>query len=109
MGKFDETSSYSIENEAAAETTQMIESLPLTKVLERPAPDPVSHPPHYGGAANPYEAIKVIEAWELGFSLGNALKYICRAGRKRRSTQIEDLKKARWYLDAEIAKLEGNK
>jgi hypothetical protein len=40
--------------------------------------DPINHPPHYGGDST-YEAIKVIEAWGLGFSLGNALKYICRA------------------------------
>ena len=36
----------------------------------------VDHPPHYGGADNPYEAIKVIEAWSLGFCLGNTVKYI---------------------------------
>ena len=62
--------------------------------------DPVNHPLHYGGADNPYEAIKVIEAWGLGFALGNAVKYIARAGKKG-STQ-EDLKKARWYLEREI-------
>ncbi len=62
--------------------------------------DPVNHPKHYGGADNPYEAIKVIEAWDLGFCLGNAVKYIARAGKK--SSRIEDLKKARWYLTREI-------
>ncbi len=36
----------------------------------------VNHPTHYGGENNPYEAIKVIDAWELGFSLGNTVKYI---------------------------------
>ena len=36
----------------------------------------VEHPAHYGGADNPYEAIKVIEAWGLGFCLGNTIKYI---------------------------------
>ena len=40
--------------------------------------DPVNHPAHYGGEDDPYEAIKVIEAWELGFHLGNTLKYIRR-------------------------------
>ena len=64
----------------------------------------VNHPAHYGGAENPYEAIKVIEAWNLGFCLGNAVKYISRAGKKDAIAQ--DLKKARWYLDREIAKLE---
>lgn len=61
----------------------------------------VDHPPHYGGADNPYEAIKVIEAWTLGFHLGNAVKYISRAGKKN-GDACEDLRKARWYLDREI-------
>ena len=60
----------------------------------------VNHPPHYGGADNPYEAIKVIEAWELGFHLGNAVKYICRAGKK--GVALEDLRKAAWYLNREV-------
>ncbi len=63
--------------------------------------DPVDHPPHYGGAENPYEAIKVIEAWGLGFVLGNAIKYVARAGKK--GSRLEDLKKAAWYLAREIA------
>lgn len=65
--------------------------------------DPVNHPPHYGGDTT-YETIKVIEAWALGFCLGNAVKYISRAGHK--GDALEDLRKARWYLDREIAKLE---
>lgn len=64
----------------------------------------VNHPAHYGGADNPYEAIKVIEAWGLGFCLGNTVKYISRAGKKGDAT--EDLKKARWYLDREIQRRE---
>lgn len=69
----------------------------------------VNHPPHYGGADNPYEAIKVIEAWELDFCLGNTVKYICRAGRKIQTpkSELEDLKKARWYLDRRIEQLEA--
>lgn len=62
--------------------------------------DPVNNPAHYGGADNPYEAIKVIDAWRLSFCLGNVVKYIARAGKK--NERIEDLKKARWYLDHEI-------
>ena len=42
----------------------------------------VEHPEHYGGKDNLYEAIKVIDAWGLGFSLGNTVKYISRAGKK---------------------------
>jgi len=66
----------------------------------------VDHPQHYGGKDNPYEAIKVIDAWSLGFCLGNVLKYICRLGKKSTSDYLTDLKKARWYLDHEIEKLE---
>jgi len=64
--------------------------------------DPVDHPQHYGGADNPYEAIKVIEAWELGFLLGNTVKYISRAGKKAPDKEIEDLEKAAWYLQRRI-------
>ncbi len=65
----------------------------------------VDHPSHYGGDTV-YEAIKVIEAWDLGFCLGNVVKYISRAGKKTKLSYIEDLKKARWYLDREISRLE---
>lgn len=60
----------------------------------------IDHPSHYGGKDNVYEAIKVIEAWELGFCLGNTVKYIARAGKK--GDRVEDLKKALWYLQREI-------
>ncbi len=66
----------------------------------------VSHPAHYGGDT-PYEAINVIEAWGLGFCLGNTVKYISRAGKKPGTDAVTDLEKARWYLDAEIARLKG--
>ena len=49
----------------------------------------VNHPQHYGGEDNPYEAIKVIDAWELGFSLGNTVKYISRAGKKGKDKELE--------------------
>jgi hypothetical protein len=62
----------------------------------------VEHPTYYGGPDDPYEAIKVIEAWGMGFNLGNALKYICRAGKKDPAKVVEDLKKAAFYLDREI-------
>lgn len=68
----------------------------------------VDHPAHYGGEGNPYEAIKVIEALDLGpgFCLGNALKYIMRAGKKDPATEVEDLRKAIWYLERRIQQLE---
>jgi hypothetical protein len=67
----------------------------------------INHPEHYGGD-NTYEAIKVIEAWDLDFSLGNTIKYISRAGKKDKAKEIEDLKKALWYLDRKIKTLKIN-
>jgi hypothetical protein len=64
----------------------------------------VNHPPHYGGEDNQYEAIKVIEAWQLDFCLGNALKYISRAGKK--NDIVEDLQKAIWYIERKISQYE---
>jgi hypothetical protein len=58
----------------------------------------VNHPAHYGGEDNPYETIKVIDAWDLNFYTGNAVKYISRAGKKNPVKKIEDLDKAIWYL-----------
>jgi hypothetical protein len=69
----------------------------------------VDHPKHYGGKDDPYEAIKVIEAWELNFHIGNAVKYIARAGKKDPNTHIQDLEKALWYIDREIANLIAKK
>lgn len=67
----------------------------------------VDHPRHYGGKDNPYEAIKVIEAWGLCFCLGNVVKYISRAGKKTHGANfLQDLKKARWYLDRAIQQIE---
>lgn len=80
-----------------------LNSLPEVKSK---AEQSVDHPAHYGGADNTYEAIKVIEAWELGFNLGNVVKYISRAGKK--GSKLEDLKKAQWYLNREIRKNESN-
>lgn len=71
-----------------------------------PGEEKVNHPSHYGGKDNPYEAIKVIRAWALNFALGNTVKYIARAGKKNGESLLTDLKKARWYLDNEIAELE---
>jgi hypothetical protein len=65
----------------------------------------VNHPAHYGGADDPYEAIKVIEAWGLGFCLGNAVKYISRAGKKPSTDAVTDLRKAAWYVQREIERL----
>ena len=67
--------------------------------------DVISNPSHYTKGRK-YEPRKVIEDWDLDFYLGNALKYISRAGRKNNT--IEDLQKAKQYLDFEIEKLEND-
>lgn len=69
----------------------------------------VNHPEHYGGVENTYEVIKVIEALEMDFHLGNTFKYIARAGKKGTDKEIQDLKKALWYLDRKIQLLESNR
>lgn len=68
--------------------------------------DPIHNPSHYA-AGRKYETIEVIEDWDLSYRLGNSVKYISRAGRKDPAKTVEDLKKARWYLDREIEALEG--
>ena len=64
--------------------------------------DPVDHPVHYTSHPSGVECVTIAE-W-FNFNRGNALKYIWRAGEK--GNELEDLKKARWYLDREISRLE---
>lgn len=66
------------------------------------------HPSHYGGADNPYEAIKVLHEWGLDKDayLWNTGKYLSRAGHKDGNSLLQDLTKARWYLDYKIRLLE---
>jgi hypothetical protein len=73
------------------------------------ADDPVSHPAHY--TFGKIEVIEVIEDWGWGlpFCLGNAVKYIARAGRKDPAKLVQDLEKARWYLDRAISALKKEK
>lgn len=66
--------------------------------------DIVNHPSHYVDGRK-YEPKDVIRDWNLNFSLGNAVKYISRAGRKDASKTIEDLEKAIFYINDEIAAL----
>lgn len=68
----------------------------------KPAHDPVNHPEHYifsGG----FEVIDITE--QLNFNLGNVIKYVARAGRKDPVLLLEDLHKARFYLNREIARI----
>lgn len=66
----------------------------------------VNHPSHYGGDTV-YETIKVIDAWGLDFPIGNAVKYLSRAGKKDPAKEIEDLRKAIFYIEHKIKRLEG--
>jgi hypothetical protein len=66
--------------------------------------DVVNRPPHYTFTI---EVIDAIEAWGLDFRLANVVKYVARAAHK--GSQLDDLKKARWYLDRTIGKLEAGK
>ena len=73
-----------------------------------PLPDPVNNPQHYQGFSNGAEVIDITE--NLTFNCGNAVKYLTRAGRvdgNNKGAILEDLKKARWYLNREIERLEN--
>jgi hypothetical protein len=69
--------------------------------MSTPTYDPVEHPKHYTQHPSGVECIEITE--HMNFNLGNAIKYIWRAGLKNEN--IEDLRKARWYLDREIQRL----
>ena len=75
---------------------------PMSKPVPMPpimsARSAVNHPNHYN--IGKIEVIDAIEDWNLHFSLGNAVKYIARADHKGKP--IEDLEKARWYIEREI-------
>ena len=65
--------------------------------------DSVNHPSHYTGFSHGAEVIDITE--NLNFNRGNAIKYLARAGRKDSASELEDLMKARWYVNREIARL----
>lgn len=69
------------------------------------ANDPVNRPSHYTDGK--IEVIEFIEDKKLGFCLGNAIKYIARAGKKDPTKTLEDLNKAKWYIERRIKELEG--
>jgi len=68
----------------------------------------VENPSHYGGAHDPYEHVKVAEAkgWDSDAFIYNTTKYLWRFGKKAGASILQDLKKARWYLDRKIKNLE---
>lgn len=72
-------------------------------IIKTEVVDAVNHPAHYISASG-IEVIDVMESFDLGMHRSHAIKYLLRAGRK--VNELEDLKKARWWLDREIATLE---
>ena len=70
----------------------------------------VNHPKHYGGKENIYEVVKVCEAWGLDKDayIFNVVKYVARAGKKDSDKELQDMKKALWYLNRKIERLENN-
>ena len=69
--------------------------------------DAVNHPSHYTDGN--IEVIDFIEDKKLNYHRGNAVKYICRAGKKDPAKEVEDLQKAIWYINREIQRLEAQK
>ena len=69
--------------------------------------DAVNHPAHYTDGN--IEVIDFIEDKKLNYHRGNAVKYICRAGKKDPAKEVEDLQKAIWYINREIQRLEAQK
>ena len=69
--------------------------------------DNINHPHHYTSHPSGVECIEITQ--HHNFCIGNVIKYVWRAGIKGEDTKIEDLKKARWYLDREIARLSNGK
>jgi len=67
------------------------------------AEDIINHPKYY--TSGKFETIDVIEDWKLGYHLGNCIKYLSRA--KHKGNELEDLKKAKWYLERKIKQLEN--
>jgi hypothetical protein len=95
--------SQEIEQEAARAEAAYAERVAARSNVK---PDLINHPPHYQTASG-LEAIDVIEAFGLDFCLGNACKYVLRAGRKTGEAPLKDLLKARWYLNRTIERLEA--
>jgi Protein of unknwon function (DUF3310) len=81
-----------------------VEPVKVNKVTIAIEHDAVNHPSHYVGAGG-LEPIDAIESWGLDFYLGNVLKYIVRAGKKNKDKEVEDLEKAKFYLQRKIDRL----
>ena len=99
---FTETGLYSINGCHPEVNISLVES-----EQEEPKTEMVNHPSHY--QSGKFEVIDIIEEFNLGFNLGNVIKYILRSDKKFEGSEMfQDLRKAKWYLEREISKLEKN-
>lgn len=89
------------------EMQQMIESLSLKKNQKEATQDPVNHPSHYISDPSGIECIQITR--HRNFNIGNAIKYLWRAGLKDGNSDIQDLQKAVWYIQDEIERLQTQK
>lgn len=92
-------SCHQLDEEKKAMLNESAISKAINATIDEANKETVNHPPHYQ-SSNGLEVIDIIEAFELNFNFGNAIKYILRAGKK--GDFAEDLKKAVWYLQREI-------
>ena len=85
---------------------EQLSARPLSAESEHDIAERVDHPSHYH-AESGLEVIDIIEAWQLNFNRGNALKYIARAGHKDPAREAEDLRKALWYIRRELQRIQS--
>lgn len=102
MGHYE--NQYDDDLKTSTEVDEVIHDFQVSCTQGKIENDPVNNPKHYTNHPSGIECIQVTE--HMGFNLGNAMKYIWRCDLKKDA--IEDLKKARWYLDREINKRENS-
>ena len=97
----DQIGDFVVEQDSEEGTMLTVDQYDVEEALSgKPTNNIVNHPSHYNKGK--IEVIDFIEDQELGFNLGNAVKYISRAGKKNVETYIQDLKKSIWYLEREV-------
>jgi hypothetical protein len=96
---WEKTNSLRASTETAGETY----AKSMRAIINAPDDDPVDHPAHYTSHPSGTECIEIVE--HMNFNLGNAIKYIWRSGEK--GDTVNDLKKARWYVDRELQRIAG--
>ena len=79
----------------------------ITGRLRKMVKEAVNHPQHYNEHPSGVECIDIVR--HMNFNLGNVIKYLWRAGLKEGNTDIQDLEKAKWYLEDEINRVKGLK